>query len=192
MEQCKSVKTYLQSYAELGLFTSVFPGCDVDLTILNHAGQYVPPNVVMAAILRKNEKISEHLNRLKYPNRISDRVQFLVDAWKFDTSNVISVLKARDKGLHRGDLTEFMSCQNSEMQGETNHDLFQWSSFINSEDRTRAAVIEHLAGFYFEPTSGNELIQKGYSGPQIGAFQREEIQANYSESLKKFLENKNL
>lgn len=196
LSQSLNLSTYLQNYADLDLFKSVFDNTPIDLDMIPKLGDLENtrnPRVVLAKLLHKHKNAGEILNKLKYPNEISDAVQFLIDAMTFYPKDIVDLLKARDKHViksNKRELTEIESVINSNVISDTRNDIFNlmWVT----EDRLRVAILEHLASFTANPPSGEHFISRGFKGPEIGEQQRAWIQSKYISELTWYLKTRNL
>lgn len=191
LKQCLNLPNYLRNYLDLDLFAAVFPDCELDrLWAIEHLDDACSTRVTLAALLHTNGKnVAAILNRLKYPTNVAEPVQFLVDAMTFDPTDVVDLLKARDRRLiksNKRELTEEESCINGDIWCDTASDIRALARVL-SDDRRRVALLEHLAHFNHKPKSGEELMATGLKGPEVGAAQRAEIQTAYNESLPKHL-----
>lgn len=101
IKQSQNTAAYLRNMAEVDLFQAIFPGLAVDTQTLNRLGNTKNPRVIIAWLLRQNQNVGAALNRLKYPNDLSDPVDFLVNAMNFGTDNAVDMVKNRDRRLLR-------------------------------------------------------------------------------------------
>ena len=96
----KSAKptNYIKNYEVTGLLPAVFPGLSPNLKDIENIGNTKNIKAVLAWIFRDGDpqKIRSALNRMKYPNNISDGVGFLIRVHQMDESQIYQILKQRD------------------------------------------------------------------------------------------------
>lgn len=191
----QNTAAYLKNYAALGLFDRVFPGLWVDESGIDRLGNTKNPKVVLAWLLRENGNVAQALNRLKYPNEVSDVVGFLVSALKFNPDQAMQVVKSRNRWLAKAGGPEQMS-----------QDLMGLAQVAGREDLTQR--LAHLGGLGnsegegwkwqvppYEPPkiSGEELMQQGIpQGPELGREIERRTAADYASSWQEFLRRKAL
>jgi len=99
LAKCHNTINYLKNYTVLDLYPAVFPGMRVDTQDIDRIGNIKNPKAILAWILKSNgdsRQIKSHLNGLKYPSDIFDRVEFLVRLFKFEPQKIALYLKQRD------------------------------------------------------------------------------------------------
>jgi len=94
--RCLNPASYLRNYRDLHLFGAVFPGMSVSgveqVAIRN-------PKAVLAWLLRGSgdpKWVKKKLTALKYPSDIFDRVEFLLQLYRFDPQRIVQYLQKRD------------------------------------------------------------------------------------------------
>lgn len=194
LTQSLDTATYLKNYVDLKLMDAVFDFKQVDLSALDKVGDQKSPKIVLALLLRQHgSNVANLLNSLKYPNDISDPVQFLVNAMSFDPKDAVPVLKERDKRLVKAknrELTDEERDANDYERAVLAGDLTLLARL--TDNPVRKAIIEHLIEFEHTPKSGEELMARGYEGRAIGEQQRFELQSAYVSSLRWYLKGRNL
>jgi hypothetical protein len=171
------------------LFNAVFGHRPVDLEVIERFQTVRNPKVVLAMLLRTYDgDVANILNALKYPNEISEPAQFLRDAMTFTPTNVVDLLKARDKRLtksNKRELTEEEKAANGIAEAEIEQDITDLITV--TDDPHRRLLLRHMVGFNTTVMTGEELMARGYKGPQIGEQQRHQLQTSYNGSLGWFL-----
>lgn len=181
LKQSKSPVSYLQNYARLGLFERVFPNLHV--SALDSIGKFKNSKVVLSWLLKDNKELSQHLNKLKYPNEISDPVAFYVSL--MNGMDSVQMIKSRSRWLSKAGGEEQMS-----------RDLQALSQVYANKEF--AKLITHLAGLgkieddewkwivppYVSPKiSGEELMKEGIpQGPELGKEIDKRIKEDYESS----------
>lgn len=169
--QSQNTSEFLKNYVRLGLMDAVFPGLNVDVQNIDRLGNTKNPKVVLAWLLRQNGNISSALNKLKYPNDISDPVQFLIESLKFGADNVFAMIKKRDR--------------NAEMSSTLRNDLQEFAAVVG--DPGIVPRLNHLANYEMPVPSGQELMAQGFQGKAIGDEQRRRAADHYKNSFNDFL-----
>lgn len=178
LEKSKDTRSFLKNYDSLGLLPAVFPGLELDMDAVEslHDPQVNKnPIIVLALLLRKNgtpDKIRSSLNRLNWPNEISDEVSFLLKTWrsaKNPSSDTMTHAAGEiKKNPYRRELLDkFGGLIGPEV------DQSHWS---------------HLSQ-YDSPTFSGEEIKNQYGiapGPEMGKKQRELKNNHYEDSYKKW------
>lgn len=173
--KCRDVRAYLWSYEELGLFPTVFPGLQVDISpsLRLHSGFGLVP--VLAWILRKNDPklVRRRLNELSFPNEVADEVAFLLRVWNAKPEELPYLTNMGvERRLH---LQHFRT-----MVGEKIHVL--------DPQRKTYRMWTHFVEYY-PPHFGGEAIMREYgveAGPEVGKIQRNLLKKHYDESYKVF------
>lgn len=90
--------SYLKNYQVTGLLPAVFPRLKVDMHDVDRIGNVKNIKAVLAWLLKNDDPktVRMQLNRLKYPNDISDAVAFLLKLYKFDVAYIAQLIKQRD------------------------------------------------------------------------------------------------
>lgn len=138
LEKSKNPVNYLLNYQATGLFPAVFPGLKVDLQDINRIGTVRDLTAVLAWILKSNGDIRKHLNRLKYPNDVSETANFLIQLLHFDPKKIFSYLRYRD--AHPGidkTILEF---------GKISGQLNEFQHFLKYRQQTASQDFLHLKG----------------------------------------------
>ena len=128
---------FFRNYQDLDLFPAVLPNLIIDVQNYEDSNSF-PAS--LAFILRNNTNSSvvrKQLSALKYPNDISDKVEFFLRLTEFDGSEIITFLRRRD-ALHdvKKDLLEFAKL-------EKNNYLVH---FANYKQQTNSKDFMHLKG----------------------------------------------
>lgn len=178
--------SYLKNYESLGLLPTVFPGMELDIESVDRLGHEEIHNtktngfdhavLVLALLLRKNgspDKIRATLNKLEWPNEVSDGVAFVLKSWQAAKSPT----------------PESMSRVAQEISKKPNRrDVLSRSRHITHDD----VDIDHLhhLGQYEMPKYSGEEIQKelGLSkpGPEVGKEIARRTADHYSDSFFKW------
>ncbi len=192
LKQSLNTAAYIKNYSELGLLESVFPKLNVDVSTVDRLGNLKNPRVVLAWLLRNNQNVSQHLNALKYPNEISEPVQFLIDAMSMGTENAVAMVKHRDRrlirpGKKKTSLSPEEISANEQMTAEMRQDLQDLSQILGNnmmpEDQPRIQRIQHLRSYVPPQISGEELMKQGLRGEEIGAEQQRRARDHYTQSF---------
>jgi tRNA nucleotidyltransferase/poly(A) polymerase len=146
-----SVSNYLKNYYSLGI--NIFPDLKVNLNDLEKLNFTRNPEPILAWILRDNtpDRVRSRLNYLKYPNSISDRVEYLLKLFKLDHNKLISLLRQRDN---------YKQIPDEELKLQTGKDLMQdisdfakiaglekeLSHFKSYDPRAKSVDFMHLKG----------------------------------------------
>lgn len=193
IKQSQNTSSFLQNLNDLDLMKSVFPGMNVDAAGFQRLGNTKNPRVIMAWILRNNQSVAAHLNRLKYPNEISEPVEFLINSMNFGEDQAVDMVKARDRrliqtGKKKVTLTPEEDASNQRTMAEMHNDIVELSRIIgvDLEGQTKARRMQHLAQYQAQPVSGQELMQQGFAGQAIGQEQKRRGQEHYAQSFKSF------
>jgi len=179
--KCKNLGSFIRTYEKLDLMDQVFPFLHVDVRSADRLGNTKNTNVVLAFLLRRNgaEKVRDHLNRLNWPNTVTDEVAFLLRAMEssqMDASSyhvmVKHALDMEKKPHRRGDVVEFGRALGSEVDSDV------WG---------------HLSIYKCAVYSG-ETVMKMFGiekpGPAIGEAQKTLHAGNYRESYLRFIANR--
>jgi tRNA nucleotidyltransferase/poly(A) polymerase len=184
----KSLDTvsYLKNYEALGLLPTVFPGLELDMNSVDRLGHedihgtkssgFDHAILVLALLLRKNgspEKIRAVLNKLEWPNEVSDGVAFLLKTWQSAQSptpeSMVKIAHDASRKPNR-------------------RDLILRSRHIAGDDVSQ----DHLShlGEYEPPMFSGEEIQRqlGLSkpGPEIGQEMKRRYGLDYENSFFKW------
>lgn len=174
LQKSKDTRSFLRNYESLGLLPAVFPDLTLDMDSVEKLEGSVGKNpiLVLALLLRKNgspDKVRASLNKLDWPNDITDEVAFLLKSWQVaQNPNVDSLsrqaLDMQKKPDRRGLFQSFGPLVGPEV------DQDHWS---------------HLGAYQPQVFSGDD-IQKQYGiapGPEMGKKQRELQTAHYNQSF---------
>lgn len=176
----KDTRSYLRDYERLGLLPSVFPGLQVDMesvTRLEDLKAAKNVAVVLALLLRHNgsNQVRTALNKIHWPNEITDEVAFLLKAWhqaKDDPAPGNMVNHAIHMTKHpnrRGNIQHLGQMLGGEI------DPHVWGHF----------------GTYEPPTHSGEDIMRRFNiakpGPEVGQRQRELQASHYHQSFQDYL-----
>jgi tRNA nucleotidyltransferase/poly(A) polymerase len=192
IKQSLNTASYLKNYASLGLLESVFPGLNVDVSGIDRIGNLKNPRVIFAWLLRSNPRVGQQLNALKYPNELSEPVQFLIDAMQFGPDQALSILKNRDRrlirpGKKKTSLSPEEMASNEKMARETRQDLADLSKIVGQNLSPEAqARMQHLQTYQPPQISGEELMAQGFSGEAIGKEQQKRALDHYNSSFGSF------
>lgn len=179
LEKSKDTRSYLKNYEALGLLPAVFPGLDLDMDAVERLTDPTiskNPIIVLALLLRNNgspEKVRSSLNKLNWPNEISDEVAFLLKTW--------SVAKNPSP-----DLLTRQAIDMTKKPGRRDA-LKMFGPLLGSEvDQDHWA---HLGDYEPQFWGGDEIRQKyGIEpGPEMGRKQRELQAAHYDNSYQDWL-----
>lgn len=175
LRQSLNTTRYLLNYADLKLLDgTVFPGLQVNHLAIPRLGNLKNAKVVLAMLLRNNEDVGQKLNELKYPNDISEPVQFLIDVLNFGAENAVEVVRARDRQLIKAGkkvpvLGPDEIAHNERVASERRQDLTDLKSVLDDGDRI--ARIDHLLDYQLVWPSGESVMARGFKGPEIGVEQ---------------------
>ena len=186
----KSANTvaYLKNYKRLGLLSVVFPDLDLDIDSIDRLEHEEIHNtktngfdhaiLVLALLLRKNgspDKIRSVLNKLEWPNEVSDGVAFLLKAWQSAKSPT----------------PESMSQLAQDVQKRRRNSLLSTSRHI-AGDETDLNHLLHI-GQYQPPVLSGEEIQRDLGlkkpGPEIGEEMRRRFASHYADSFFRWKNN---
>jgi tRNA nucleotidyltransferase/poly(A) polymerase len=92
LQKARNPAKYVQSYEALGLMPAVL-GVVADIEKIGRCRNL---KAVLAWLLKGREGVRKHLNKLKYPNDVSDRVEFLQKLYLFNVDKVAHLLRQRD------------------------------------------------------------------------------------------------
>jgi len=198
LASAQNTSAYLRSYADLGLFERVFDGMTVDVQNIERLGNSKNPKVVLAWLLRENaENTAQQLNGLKYSNEVTQPVQFLINTMTFGPESAFSTLRQRDKRLLGRNTAgpggekltdEDITAKNDQITQGMKRDLDELAMVAGDPQLTQK--LSHLASYQSPKISGQELMQQGFEGPDIGAEQQRRTNAHYQTSFQDFLRKK--
>jgi tRNA nucleotidyltransferase/poly(A) polymerase len=163
LAKCKNLGSFIRTYEKLDLLDQVFPFLHIDVRTADRLANSKNTNVVLAFLLRRNraEKVREHLNRLNWPNTVTDEVAFLLRVTEaVQTDADASVLVGHAHHMHRkphryNDMLEFGQALGSEVDSDVWGHLMLYSPVVYS----------------------GEQVMKMYNietpGPEIGRRQKE-------------------
>ena len=183
LKKSASTVDYLKNYDRLGLLSVVFPDLKLDIESIDRLDHeeirdtkmngFDHAILVLALLLRKNgepDKIRSILNKLEWPNEVSDGVAFLLRAWQNAQSPT----------------PESMSQIAQEILKKSNRrNIIHRSRHIIGHDTDT----EHLAhlGEYKPPIFSGEEIQKDLGlpkpGPEIGQEIKKRMASDYMNSF---------
>lgn len=170
--KCKDVKAYILSYYNLNLLGSVFPELDWDINGVDRL-RLAKDNIVVAIayFLRKNgAKASQQLNKMTWPNKVTDEVAFL--------------LKAMDAAVDNKPEEMIVHAAAMEKQERRRADAILFGQ-LNSCESIESAWT-HFTRYKPALYSGQEIMQRfgiEKPGPEIGIKQRELQAERYRQSL---------
>jgi len=186
LKKSANTVSYLKNYESLGLLSTVFPGMELDMESvdrLNHEEIHQTKTngfdhavLVLALLLRKNgspDKIRSELNKLEWPNEVSDGVAFVLKSWE----------------AAKNPSPESMSRVAQEISKKPNRiNLLSRSRHVTHDDVDKDHL--HHLGQYEMPKYSGEEIQKelGLSkpGPEVGKEIAKRIADHYSDSFFKW------
>lgn len=174
LQKCKDPASYLRNYEAMGLLPAVFPGLVLDMDSVDKLKGPVGrnPTVALALLFRKNgdaNKVRSVLNKLDWPNDITDEVAFLLKSWELGQTPTPETMSRHSldmakKPTRRGAYTMFGQLLGPEV------DQDHW---------------QHMQG-YQAPAYSGEYITQNYgipAGPEMGKKQRELQAAHYNQSF---------
>lgn len=165
LKQAISVRGFLRDLSMYGMFNTIFPGMKVNAEPWQHGLECRNTKVVLALMLRENLDVDGQLNNLKYPNEITDRVQFLIDSLSYNPHDAVDVLRARDRRQHVS-------------HAETQMDLLELATLV--DDQGTINKLKFLAVYQPLNVSGHILMEQGFKGKDIGWEQRRLEQEQFS------------
>lgn len=198
IKQSLNTSSYLRNYADLGLLESVFPRLQVDVQGIERLGNLKNPRVIIAWLLRGNQNIAKSLNQFKYPNEISEPVEFLINVMSFGPDNAMSILKSRDRriiktGRKKPSLSPEEQTSNDQLTAEMQQDLTDLSRIFGADlhpNDEKVARINHLQSYNPLQVNGEDLMKKGLKGTAIGAEQNRQLSQHYNNSFQDFMNKK--
>ncbi len=186
LSQCLNTEMYLENYRQLSLLETVFPFMYVNKYAIEKIGNLRNPCVILAVLLHSNQNVRVALNELKYPNEVSDQVQFLIDVIDF---NIDKILNARQRkivkvGKNKTQLSEEELLQNQKIVERHYRDLTDLILVVNKSHRLR---VQHFRDYEPLVVSGEELMAIGYKKEQIGVQQKLLLKDHYESSFDTFI-----
>jgi len=190
IKQSLNTTSFLKNLVELGLIDQVFQNLQVNTMDMHLLGNVKNPKVVLTWLLQSNYKIATALNALKYPNDISEAVQFLIEALTFNHINAPSVIRNRDRRLLNSTAVgagnqpmspQEIAAHNEQMIATTVQDLNDLALIV--ENPQIGIRLRHLSSYQAPNASGEELMRQGFKGAAIGAEQRRLISEHYQQSF---------
>lgn len=184
LKKSHNTVSYLRNYDRLGLLSSVFPGLELDMDSIDllshpeihdtkhHSGEnkFNHSILVISLLLRKNspEFVRSSLNKLEWPNEVSDGVEFLLRSWQHS----------------KNPSSEIMSKIAQEISKKPSRkEIIKRSKHIIDSDH-----LSHL-GEYIPPVYSGSEIQKELGlkkpGPEIGMEMKRRLAADYQSSFEK-------
>ena len=171
LKTSQNLPAYLMNYHRLDMMKTVFPNMNVNVQGINRLGVNMKnPIVVLAWLLKDNQNVGSQLNKLNWPNEITDGVEAVLSSFEFDDSNI----KSHDKRVSK-----------------YRRDLGDMAGIV--EDPNVADKLSHLSQYQTEFPGGDELMKAPYNiprGPQLGQKQKELAQKHYKKSWDDFLKRK--
>jgi hypothetical protein len=160
------------------------------------------------------------LNSLKYPNEISEPVQFLINAMQMSHENAHETIKKRDSRLLKGKVygpktlkNRYNVGPNGEKEpityGQNNailqphemEELNQETTQTTQQDLNDMARVSgdpnianrlnHFGSYQTPPIDSSALIAQGLKGPEIGAMQKQQTNAHYHQSFQDYINQRN-
>ncbi len=171
--QSQNTAEYLKNYIRLNLLSVVFPNLKIDVNGIDKLSNMKNIRVALAWLLRMNRNVGTVLNQLKYPNSISEPVQFLIDAMNVGNDNVFTMVRHRDK--------------NAELSPILKQDMLVLAKI--SQDPKVIQALQHFSSYDMPVANGRDLQAQGYSGKDIGIEQKRRATDHYAQSFKTFLNN---
>lgn len=189
IKQSQNTSMFLKSLAALDLMQAVFPGMNVDVEGIDRIGNSKKLGVILAWLLRNNPNASRQLKALKYPNVVTDKVNFLhqlLDRFQGNPesiSNIHGLIKQRDRFID----PNYDAEQKEQMSQEMKQDIIEFSQMAGV-DLLNLDRATHFASYNVPKINGNELMQRlGISGPEVGAAMDQERDRHYSQSFQDYL-----
>jgi tRNA nucleotidyltransferase/poly(A) polymerase len=126
---------FLHNFQDLDLVPTLFPSLRVDLSGYQDTKSLT---ATLAYILRQNEAATARntLNNSKYPNEITDKVEFLLNTQNIQSRNIIPLIKKKNILKAATDVKEF-----GKLIGDR---LLQ--KFAQYEQQTKSTDFTHLKG----------------------------------------------
>jgi tRNA nucleotidyltransferase/poly(A) polymerase len=189
LKKSASTVAYLRNYERLGLLSVVFPNLDIDIDSVDRLEHeeihgtkqngFDHAILVLALLLRKNgspDRVRLMLNKLEWPNEVSDGVAFLLKAWQ-------SAQSPTPEGMSQ--------IAQDVLRKPNRRDIISRSRHL-AGDETDVDHLSHL-GQYQPPVYSGEEIQRelGLSkpGPEIGQEMKRRMASHYADSLRKWKNN---
>ncbi len=146
---------------ELNLFPQIFP--ELEVSFKNF--KFDSKEVVIASLLKTNdiEKIKIILNKLSYTKEEISSICFLVSLFEFKPENIFEFKKKRNILVHLSDDSVIEFCKRN---------------FLNMK------LIQNFLSFQLTVT-GQELLNKGYTGVAIGHLQKSKEVINFKKLISK-------
>lgn len=175
LQKSKDPRSYLRNYETLGLLPAVFPGLTLDMDSVEKLEGPVGRNpvVALALLFRKNgnpDKVRSTLNKLDWPNDITDEVAFLLKSWQVGQNPTPETMSRHALDMAKKPTRRDSYALFGNLVGpEVNQD--HWS---------------HLSG-YQAPNYSGDFIQQNYGiapGPEMGKKQRELATQHYDQSFR--------
>lgn len=161
--KCKNLGAFIRTYEKLDLLDQVFPFLHIDVRTVDRLNNSKNTNVVLAFLLRRNraEKVRDHLNKLNWPNTVTDEVAFLLRTMEdVQTDSDASILVGHAHHMHK--------------KPHRYNDMLEFGQVLGSE--IDPDIWGHLMLYTPQVYSG-EQVMKMYNietpGPEIGKRQKE-------------------
>lgn len=191
----KSIDTaaYLKNYASLGLFDRVFPGMQVDVSGIDRLRHSKNPKVVLAWLLRGNTNVGQSLNQIKYPNEISDVVDFLVSTLNLDPEQAHKLIKSRSRYEAKAGGAQQISQDMQEFAAIAGRqDLAQRFAHVAGQGDWRKEDDQWVGQWNHQPyeppkVDAQELMNLGIQGPELGQEIDKRTKTAYDQAYQNFL-----
>jgi len=166
------VPNLLRSYNALRLFPAIFPGLEVDVSLLDKVHVHLRNPVVLLACLFRREfpnVVREALNAASWPNEVVDEVKFLLDVYDADVEELVPLaVKLND---------------------QRRANVFAFAPIIEGCDKLKDRRIYEYLGDCEIPKYSGEYIEQEFGiapGPEMGKKQRELQKMAFLGGLEKF------
>lgn len=178
LQKAKNVVSYLKNYEASGLMPAVFPGLTLDMAAAERLSDQRNPILVLALLLRNNDpmKTRTTLNKLNWPNDVTDEVEHLLTVWQSAKSGTLGPKEAMltaKKPDRRGHVQQFGQLLGSDVDPVT------WGHYGEYQP-----LNANSPGY-----SGEEIMQQHGvpMGPLVGQKQREMQKSAFDTSFKNYV-----
>lgn len=195
IEQSKSTYVYLASLWSLQLIPRMFNGLEFDVKSIRVIFNEKNIKVILALLLKDNTTVEKELLKLKYSGEISESVQFLLNAKRVTKDTISRVIQHRDKRLLKGNVKDSngnllslsdIQSHNESLKAGITLDLLELAKLSPYVERMK---LSHLSTYEPPNIDTEELIQKGFKGPEIGKEQKRILEEDYIKSFEAFFEH---
>lgn len=174
IKSAQDTAAFLQNYASLDLFKSVFPRLQVAVQDIPRIGNSKNLKVIYAILLRANGRsVEQELKQSKYPAWMFEGVQFMVDllSMMYTSAGIGPFIKRK------------MRLEKTSPPALTEVDLQELIAVAHGLiPPAQLQRIQHLLSYQWTVPSGPELQKLGYQGAEIGKRQAELGTQHYSQS----------